>query len=121
MSWMQANEQKTQGNDGDDTRDPKQDTLWVWELLNEQGEIYIRGQSSSILMKGLQDLDEGQIRGRISNNPDATEKRPVVLYWKQYKARTPGTRSCRYRVPGRRSRKYCTDGSTYRKQRKVLY
>ena len=32
MSWKQANELKTQGNDGDDTRDPKQDTLWVWEL-----------------------------------------------------------------------------------------
>ena len=32
MSWKQANELKTQGNDGDDTRDPKHDTLWVWEL-----------------------------------------------------------------------------------------
>ena len=50
-------------------------------------------------MKGLQDLDEGQIRGRISNNPDATEK-PVVLYCKQYKGA-----DTRYRVlwvPGTR-------------------
>ena len=43
-------------------------------------------------MKRLQDVDEGQIRGRISNNPDATEK-PIVLYWKQYKGA-----DTRYRV-----------------------
>ena len=43
-------------------------------------------------MKGLQDLDEGQIRGRILKNPDATEM-PVVLYCKQYKGA-----DTRYRV-----------------------
>ena len=43
-------------------------------------------------MKGLQDLDEGQIRGRILNNPDATEMH-VVLYCKQYKGA-----DTRYRV-----------------------
>ena len=43
-------------------------------------------------MKGLQDLDEGQIRGRILNNPDAPEM-PVVLYCKQYKGA-----DTRYRV-----------------------
>ena len=50
-------------------------------------------------MKRLQDVDEGQIRGRISNNPDATEM-SVVLYWKQYKGA-----DTRYRVlwvPGTR-------------------
>ena len=43
-------------------------------------------------MKRLQDVDEGQIRGRILNNPDAIEK-PIVLYCKQYKGA-----DTRYRV-----------------------
>ena len=77
------------------------------------------------LDEGLQDVDEGQIRGRISNNPDATANAcSTVLEAVQrrghqvqgpvgtgYQVKSPGSTVLTEVHTGNKE-KYCTEGST---------